>query len=392
MIPNLASKKECTGCLACVDSCSIGALSKVLNEEGHFYYKFNQEVCIQCGKCMKSCPVVSKLGYSQSGTGTFYAVWATDKNMRVKSASGGCFAAMAQYVLDNRGVVFGAVNTSVCDINHIFIESEQELHRLQGSKYTSSDASGCYKQAFSFLQAGRLVLFSGTGCQVAGLLAFLNKKRYSGKLITIDLVCGGIPSRLLIQKFIDNEPYKVNEILSFRTKDNGWKSSGFLYNMKVMDDKGEVHDYAGVRNLIIDGFCSELTNRYSCYNCRFNGTKRLSDYTMGDLWGDEKYPTEHREGLSLLIAHSDRAISLLDSMNEYLATNVITSSKVLKYNPRIFNGRSYKKYMPERVYMNFLFRNVGYCTLKKIYAYAFPLYSPWIVYKAYRFLLTKLFG
>lgn len=389
--PRLASVKECTGCLACIDSCPTESLTKIINKEGHFFYRLNIDTCIHCNKCVKTCPVVSNLEYSLEGEGTFYAAWAKDNDIRAKSASGGAFAAVAKYVLDNQGVVFGAAKDDICNVRHIYIEDNSELPRIQGSKYAASDTVDSYKKVYAFLKEGRLVLFSGVGCQVAGLLASLKNKPYKGKLITIDLICGGIPSRLLVQKFIENEPYKLKEIISFRTKDNGWKSSGFLYNMKVKDINDQIHDYSGVRNLVIDGFCSELTNRYSCYNCKFNGIHRLSDYTIGDLWGDKDHLSEHKKGLSLVIAHTEKAISLLMDLKKYLATDSINAAEAIKSNPRITNGKSYKKYMPERIYLSCLFNKMNYSTLKKIYAFDFSLYSPWIIYKAYRYMLTKLF-
>ena len=389
-LPQLAVIKDCTGCMACVDSCPTESLTKEINSEGHFYYKLNSNTCIGCYKCVKSCPVESKILYKQDGYGSFYAAWAKDEIIRSRSASGGAFAAIAQYVLNKQGIVFGAANTKECEVKHIFIEKLSDLYQIQGSKYTSSDTSGSYKQAYNFLKQNKIVLFSGTGCQIAGLLTFLKNKKYSGKLITIDLICGGIPSKLLIQKFISNEPYEVKKIVSFRTKENGWKSHGFLYNMKVMDSNNIVHNYKGIRNLITDGFCSELTNRYSCYNCRFNGTKRLSDFTIGDLWGDKDFLIEHTKGVSLIIAHNNSSEKLLIDASDYIFTSLIDKKYAIYNNPRICKGKSYKQYMPERIWMRFLFNNFSYSTLKKIYAYDFSKYSLWMIYKLYRYILNLL--
>lgn len=389
--PRLASIKECTGCLSCIDSCPTSSLQKIINQEGHYFYQLNQESCIKCGRCEKACPIISKLSYTGTGNSRFFAAWAKQTELRKRSASGGVFAAIACYVLSNEGVVFGAANSGKCNVSHIYVENIDDLYRLQGSKYTASDTSECYKQAYSFLKQGRFVLFSGTGCQIAGLKSFLQYKHYSGKLLTIDLVCGGIPSRLLIEKWIDNEPYAVKKILSFRTKEDGWRSSGFLYNMKVLDVNEKEHSYKGIKNLVTDGFCSELTNRYSCYNCKFNGLNRLSDFTIGDLWGDNLYKEEHKMGVSLLIGHNDQSQQFLQGLDEFLEIRPCDKSGAIKHNPRIANGYSYKKYMPERVFMAYLFEHLSYNSLKKIYAYDFSKYSLWNIYKAFRFLIDKIF-
>lgn len=392
-LPQLASLKECTGCAACIDACHHNALSYVLESDGHYYVQLNKENCIRCKLCEHACPVVSHLQYSTSESSFFYAVWMKDLSIRKRSASGGAFSGIASYVLDKGGIVFGATNNPICEVKHIYIDKKEDLYKLQGSKYTQSNTSNSYKQVLSFLKQNRLVLFSGLGCQIAGLYSYLSNKKYPGRLITIDIICGGVPSKNLIKAFISGEPYKIKQIISFRTKENGWKSKGFLYNLKVEDTQGNIHDYSGKRNLITDGFCSELTNRYSCYNCNFTGIHRMSDYTIGDLWGDSEYPQEHSNGLSVLIVHNYFAKNLLkEELTKYLSFYKIEDTKTtIQHNPRLVNGKCYKKIMPERKYMTFLFNHLNYNIIKKIYAYDFGKFSPWMIYKIYRYILNKIF-
>lgn len=388
--PKLAEKNECTGCLACVDCCNNSAIDFYINKDGHYYVRINKDLCVGCLLCEKTCPVATKLKYGESECSCFYAAWNKDDVERGKSASGGVFSAMAHYVIDRGGIVVGAATENVCDVKHVVVCDKEGIKSLQGSKYTQSDTTGIYQKSYRLLKEGKTVLFSGTGCQVGGLLSYLKNKKYEGILLTVDLICGGVPSKLLLQKFIENEPFDVKRILSYRTKENGWKPKGFVYNMKVEDKGGNVHDYAGKHNLVTTGFSTEMTERYSCYDCKFVGKHRLSDYTIGDLWGDTEYPQEHYKGLSLVVAHNHQAEVLLKGMESYLQTVPCNELQAVKMNPRLVNGKSGKKNMLERKYMELLFSRCSYQTLKKIYANDFSSYSPWMGWKVIRDIYLKV--
>ena len=382
--PQLANKKECTGCLACVDSCRHNAISSYIGSDGHYYVKVDDERCIGCLQCEKTCPISSKLDYGQSKMSVFHAAWNKDEEERRRSASGGAFSAMARYVLEHGGVVVGAATENVCDVRHVVISDISELLKLQGSKYTQSDTCGIYNKVYGLLKDGKTVLFSGTGCQTGALLSFLQNKKYTGRLITVDLICGGVPSKLLLQKFVENEPYQIKRILSYRTKEHGWKPKGFVYNMKVEDADGQIHDYTGKKNLVTTAFSTEMTERYSCYNCKFVGKHRLSDFTIGDLWGDTMYPQEHYNGVSLVITHNQKAEEFLKDMESYLQTMPCDEAQAAKVNFRLIDGHNPKQYTFERRYMEYLFSHCSYKILKKIYAYDYKPYSLWILLRIFR--------
>jgi len=382
--PKLANPYKCTGCLACVDSCPQDALSKEIREDGHIYVECDTSRCVLCRKCEKVCPVMSNYKYQTTDTPYYFAAWCKNICVRKLSASGGAFAAMAMYVLNVGGYVVGAANVGVCEIRHIVIDTVDDLYKLQGSKYSQSDVSRVYSRVKKILKEGKTVLFSGTGCQIAGLLSFMGSQPYEGKLITVDLICGGVPSKLLINSFIKNEPYNVKKIIAFRTKDSGWKSKGFLYNLKVEDCFGQLHDYTGIKNLVTNGFCSELTNRYSCYDCQYCGVSRKCNFTIGDCWGDTQFVDQHYEGLSVIIAHGEESLGLLEKMEDYLKINCISGDDVATCNPRLVNGKMKGVSYFERRYISSLFGKLSYSALKKIYGNEIPIYSPWIIYKIYR--------
>ena len=389
-MPELAKYKECTGCMACVDNCPQLALQCSLNEEGHIVPVVDDTKCINCGLCEKTCPVVLKINYSSSPLANAYAAWAKDDKLRKRSATAGAFAALAQKVLSEGGYVCGAANVDGIHVKHICIDRMEDIYLLQGSKYTQSDTTGIYQTTYNHLKAGNTVLFSGTGCQVAGLFEFLGKRIFNGSLITVDLICGGVPSRLLIETFIKKAPFEVKRIVSFRSKEKGWSPNGFKYNLKVEDDSGIIHDYTGIRNLITTGFACEMTNRYSCYECRFAGTRRLSDFTIGDYWGIKDYPEQHYNGVSVIIAHNKKAESFLSSCNQYLVTKSADVLEVLAHNKRLALTKDKRYILPERKYLAFAFKRLRYKTLCKIYAFDFSNKSPWMLYKVFRAIVSRI--
>lgn len=389
-MPELANRSECSGCMACIDACPKSAISSQLDTDGHIYPRIDSSKCINCGLCEKTCAISSKLNYTESENAIAYAAWAKNKDARKQSASGGAFLAMAEYILSNGGIVFGAAMDGVADVNHICIDNIKDIFKLQGSKYAHSNAAGIYKQVFSYLKDGKLVLFSGTGCQVAGLYGFLSNKKYGGQLVTVDLICGGVPSRLLVDKFLENVPYEVKRIVSFRTKENGWSPKGFAYNLKIEDTSGIIHDYTNQRTLISTGFACEMTNRYSCYHCQFAGTNRMSDFTIGDYWGIKDYKEEHYNGVSAIIAHNDQAVSLLKEMNKTLTIQKTDISNILANNKRLSKVNDKRYLMPERKYLAWMFNHLSYKTICRIYALDFSSWSPWMIYKVYRLAMSKI--
>lgn len=387
--PTLASIHDCTGCAACVDSCALSALEMQYSNDGHLMPILNKDLCIGCKNCEKTCPAVQNFQYTCDKDYTAFAGWARNDVLRKMSATAGAFTGLAQFVLSKSGVVFG-VTMNGTYAEHISIHKIEDLYKLQGSKYTQSNATNAYKSVLEFLKKGKIVLFSGTGCQVAGLYSFLKNKKYHGELITVDIICGGVPSRLLIDKFIENEPYTIKGIRSFRTKENGWKAYGFKYNLKIEDINGEIHDYTNKRNLIIDGFGSGITNRYSCYKCKFAGDSRMSDFTIGDYWGITEFPDQVYNGVSAIIAHNENAIRILSSAEDYLEIHETKIEHIKKSNRRLNKCNDLLYKLPERRFLSKLFSILSYKTLNRIYAFDFSSKSLWMIYKAYRAIAAKL--
>lgn len=383
--PLLASRKSCTGCMACVDACPHDALSAHIASDGHIYPLFHPERCIRCNRCTKTCPVINRYDHERKGCSQLYIAWANDTNLRMLSSSGGVFAAVATVILKENGCVAGAVMDGF-DVRHRLIDKLEELPLLQGSKYQQGDLTGIYRKVEVCLKQGRKVLFSGTGCQVGALYSYLSTKKYSGKLITIDVVCGGFPSLLPLRALIRYEDTLV-AVRSFRDKSSGWRSHGYTYALNMVDCRGDEVNY-GYKNIVIETFSSHVMNRPSCCDCHFAKAYRRSDLTLADFWGDKDYPEEHYKGLSAVVVHSPEGERLLSESN--VTFHRTSWNKFLPYNHRMINGRfRFLNLHPARIFAPFFFSHCSYGVLKQLYAVV-PVTWRWFPYRAWHGVIMRL--
>lgn len=363
--PKLASKHTCTGCMVCVDACQYVALQGNVSEDGHLYVTYDSSKCIKCGKCSSVCPVVNGYKYEAADRESApYVAWANNDELRMRSASGGVFAMLSSYIISCGGIVVGAVMNGL-EVKHVLIDDMNELFKIQSSKYQQGNLSGIYQQVKARLKEGRIVLFSGTPCQVGGLYSFLAPYRFDKQLITVDVICGGFPSLLPLKALVKNISPSIIGIRSFRDKKNGWKSRGFKFSLKVVHENGETSDL-GSENIVLGAFGSGLTNRYSCFNCRFAYARRDSDITIADFWGEENYVEEHYKGVSLVVVHNNAGMDLLKHADiTYYPTRW---ADFLPKNPRmIYAKTTYLRYFPSRMFMTFLFKRCSYSFLCQLY-------------------------
>ena len=307
---NTLDKKECCGCTACLHICPKQCISMKLDEEGFLYPVINKNACINCGLCEKICPFGSPV--YKNGNGDVYAAYVKDVNQRMQSTSGGIFYAVAEWVIGQGGVVYGAAFDSNFKLKHIGVDAIHDLHKLRGSKYLQSDLGNVFSEIKTYLQQGRWVYFTGVGCQVAGLNAFLRKEYDT--LITSDLVCHGTPSQLMFDWHLDYLREKENgDIISYSFRDcKGW--GGCETYEYVSHKRGR-----GIRRLrsyslspYLYSFMWAFNYRYSCYNCKFARIPRQGDITLADYWGVQNYfrDLDVSMGVSLVLINSKKGIAL----------------------------------------------------------------------------------
>lgn len=302
----LSVGKNCCGCNACEQICPKKCIRFVSDKEGFAYPQVDDKLCVDCGICLSHCPVATDVHRGKNPE--VFAAKFNDRDITFKSTSGGVFMALALFVLSKNGVVFGCAYDENLVAKHIEVSDKAELYRLQSSKYVQSDTKDIYTKVKLALKADKYVLFSGTGCQVAGLKAFLGKNY--DKLFTTDIICHGVVSPKLFEKYVDYMSKRLGGKLSdfnFRSKEKrGWD----LYYKATTDTKSKT-DY-GFFDPYYNAFLTGKTYRESCYNCKYANPERAGDITLGDYWGIQKmHPDFYDEnGVSLVLVNSDKGKEL----------------------------------------------------------------------------------
>lgn len=354
----IEDKKNCCGCGACAAICPKKCLTMKADEEGFLYPQADASLCIECGLCERVCPLLHRPG--QHEVCGVYGVRNRDEEIRMQSSSGGMFSLLAGSVLDGGGTVFGAAFDSGLQVCHRAVSSRNELAALRGSKYVQSRLDGVYAEARSLLKNGSSVLFSGTPCQIAGLKGFLQKE-YVG-LITVDIVCHGVPSPKAYNKHLADIAAAAGEPVikvQFRSKDKGWKGGETLFyteHHKFGDTKRR-EDYMRL-------FLNNVSIRPSCGSCAFNNRRSLADITLADYWGiDKQYPDfDDDRGVTLVILNTEKGRQLFEKLRCGMDVLETTFAKGAEYNWAVVKSLALH---PQR---DHFFAGLGKKTLKELAA------------------------
>lgn len=329
---NIVNKENCSGCHACYNACPKHCISMIADNEGFLYPQVNEEGCIKCGICVKTCPIITPQRKAKSEA-DIKAYGAYNKNEKIRkcSSSGGIFTLIAEWVINNGGVVFGAAFNDDFSVAHRAVSNVEGLAQLRGSKYVQSTIGDTYKQAEELLKTGKMVLFTGTPCQIGGLYSYL--KRDYDNLITQDIVCHGVPSRKIWEGYRayheTKEKSKIQKV-SFRNKERSWKS----YQMAIDFQNGKKYRQISSGDSYLKSFVSNLCLRPSCYACAFKDKVRESDITLADFWGIQNVMPEMDDdkGTSLVLINSEKGQIVFDSIKESIVSREADINEALKYN------------------------------------------------------------
>ncbi|MBQ4145030.1 MAG: Coenzyme F420 hydrogenase/dehydrogenase, beta subunit C-terminal domain [Clostridia bacterium] len=322
-------KERCSGCGACANVCPCDAIVFKEDEYGFKYPHIDEEKCVKCGKCVSICNSATQM----QGNEPIKAFAATnkDKNALMKSSSGGVFSALADYVLENGGAVCGCVYDDNLNVVHICEESKDGILKMRKSKYVQSDMGYVIREIKERIAKGQKVLFTGTPCQVSGVNAVLG--RDNKNLITVDLVCHGVPSQLIFKKFLKylEEKHKTEIVdFDFRSKKYGWQR----FTMEFTDKNGCKKNIGKGDEFYFPAFTKGFIMRPSCFTCNFACPNRVGDITMADFWGFERLnlSCDTTNGTSLCLINSQKAEKILPYLEEKLIFNEIDYDIAVKGN------------------------------------------------------------
>ena len=310
------SRNKCTGCGLCSKICPINCISMKEDTEGFLFPNVNTLKCVNCNKCINNCPVLSDSTSSSSFNETqYYAVINKNEDELKLASSGGVFSALADYIIRENGSVCGCVYNQKMEAIHVVTKERKTINQMYGSKYVQSNILNCFELIKSRLDNGELVLFSGTACQVAALKSYIGEDYEL--LYTVDVLCHGVPSPGLFRLFVNHFNSKgIGRVVDIKFRDKEKKGWGSEHRTSVKYDNGKkVWPFMPA---YFSAFFYGIDLRESCYQCKFAGTKRVSDLTIGDFWGSwKKYGKRFKDGISVISINSSKGMHLFSNIQDY---------------------------------------------------------------------------
>lgn len=301
----------------------------MVEDDCGFRYPFvDANVCVDCHACEKVCPMQAEVTEPVRPLKSL-AVVNKDDSVRLRSSSGGVFFSLARNTIKAGGVVCGAVFDDDSEVRHVVSSSMSDVENMMGSKYLQSRIENSYVKIKEALSAGTQVLFVGTPCQVAGLNGFLHHKKYDN-LLTVDLLCHGVPSPLVWRRYLSDKFGEVKGGLSvkFRDKTFGWTHS----SLRVSDGEHVMVEKQS-ESPFFRAFFAHISLRLSCSSCWFKKGRCQSDITLGDFWG---VTTTHPEwndnkGISVALVRTSKGVEALDKCED-LSLREVTEKEAVSCN------------------------------------------------------------
>lgn len=365
----IKEKKDCCGCTACINICPVNAITMKEDSEGFLYPNVDQKKCVNCGLCEKICPILNKKEKEENYQKA-YVINNKNDEVRAQSTSGGSFTPIAEYVIENKGVVFGAILDDNLNVYHTYAETKEEIKKFRGSKYVQSDLKNTFTEVKKFLENGRMICFSGTPCQIQGLKSFLGKEYET--LITVDVVCRAVPSPLVLRKYLEfHKQTNINagniDRIVFRDK----SKYGYNYSSMLVEGKNLKYREGVETDPYLRAFFNNYSDRPSCFDCKFRNKDRISDFTIWDCFTIAQFDKKlaDNKGTTRMLIQTKKGANIFEKIkNKYNYKEIeveeaIRNVREMKESPVPNNNREkfftdihtmqekefFKKYFPNTI-------------------------------------------
>lgn len=333
-------KLECCGCKACVEICPQKCISLKEDNEHFIYPVVNKTECTHCNLCEKTCPISSHI-FKSSNKSEVWVGRYKSQNVIFDSSSGGAYTAIYKTLLKENYIFYGVRWSENFQVIHDIAKTEQGCENFRKSKYVLSDTNKVFSKIEGHLVNSEKVCFSGTPCQCAALLAYLNSKHIRcDNLIVVDIICHGAPNQYLFDKYISEKIGSKSNI------------TGYIYNFKnktpysgkvnsrsaeMISPQGESYILDSQNDPFIKAYYGRLFYRPACGDCRFARPERVSDITIGDAWHIERdYPEWNSlAGVSLILLNSPKGKSLFDDIKKQMEVKKMNIAWAVETNAQL---------------------------------------------------------
>lgn len=173
------------------------------------------------------------------------------------------------------------------------------------------------------------------------MYAFLRHRKiqFDNNLITVEILCHGVPSPGIFFDYIHKWKCGLKADIvdyQFRSKDLNRD-----FTIKVLNSKGQRKYLDALTDPFYAAFLNNSILRPACYECRFVGTLRFADVTLGDFWGIEKAQVkkELKKGCSLVICNTSKGTNLFEQCSNELNFQKIDKEIAIKKQPQLKSDR-----------------------------------------------------
>lgn len=316
----VCDKDKCSGCMACVDVCSRGAIT-IRDSLSSYNAVIDKERCINCNACQRVCQrnnhpdLIPPLHWYQG--------WSEDKDIRKGSSSGGVAQAIEKGFIESGGIVISCAFDRG-EFSFKVAVTIEELKQFAGSKYVKSNPRNAYKRTVDYLKNGVKVLFVGLPCQVAAVKNYVPRNLADG-LFTTDLICHGTPSPQILDIYLKQYGNSLKQIkkISFRTKSR----------FQVVDNFKPIESVSGICDHYSTAFLNAICYTENCYDCAYARQERIGDLSLGDSWGSDQEQSEINKGISLILCQTEKGKEMLDDGKIHLED--VDVKNALKHNHQL---------------------------------------------------------